>query len=88
MAKVASDYEATATNASSKEEVTAAEASTDEDTISMDELEVVEATIASTSNSRSVERASDEHTAVGAITSAVRAVETEVIAVTRSGETT
>jgi hypothetical protein len=86
VAEVASNDEATATNASSKEEVTATEASTDEDTISMDELEAAEATVASASNSRSVERASDEHTAVGAVTSAVRAVKAEVIAITSSGE--
>ena len=88
MVEVAFDDEATATNASSKEEVTAAEASTDEDTIFMDELEAAEATVASASNSRSVERASDEHTAIGAVTSVVRAAEAEVIALTSSSGTT
>ena len=84
VAEVASNDEATATDASSGEEVTVAEANTDEDTVSMDELEVAEAVVAFASNSRSVKRASDEHTTAGTVTSVVRAVETEVIAITNS----
>ncbi len=44
MAKVTFEDEATATNASSEEEIPMAEATTNEDTVSMDELEAVEAT--------------------------------------------
>ena len=92
LAEVASDDEATATDASSGEEGVVVEASIDENNISMDELEAAEASfdivpIASTSNPRSVERASNEHTAVGAVTSAVRATEAEPIAITSSGGT-
>jgi hypothetical protein len=69
-----------------------AEASTDEDVVSMDELEAAEASfddvlVASASNLRSVKRASDEHTVVGAITSAMRVAEAEPIAITSSGGT-
>ena len=92
MAKVASGDEATATDASSRKEGTVAEASTDEDIMSMDELAVVEASFdnvlfASASNPRSVERASDEHTAVGAMTGAVKTAKAEPIAITSSGGT-
>ena len=67
-----------------------AEASTDEDAVSMDELEAVEASfddvpIASASNPKSVERAIDEHIAIGAVTSAVRAAKTVPIIITSSG---
>ena len=88
--QVASDDEAIATDASSKEEGTVARVNTDEDIVSMDELEAAEASfdnipVASASNPRFVERASDEHTATGAVTSAVRAAEAEVIAITSNG---
>ena len=88
MIKVASDNKATATDASSIEEGTVVKASTDEDNISMDEFEAAEAAVTSANNSRSVERASDEHTAAGAVTSVVRAAEAEVIALTSSSGTT
>uniref|UniRef100_A0A2N9G5S4 Aminotransferase-like plant mobile domain-containing protein n=1 Tax=Fagus sylvatica TaxID=28930 RepID=A0A2N9G5S4_FAGSY len=77
VAEAASDDEATATDASSREKVTMAEATTDEDTVSMDELEAIGAAVASASNSRSVERASNEHIPAGTVTSAVKVVETE-----------
>jgi hypothetical protein len=93
MAKVASGDEATATDASSREKGAMAEAGTDEDIVSIDKLAVLEASfdnvhIASASNPRSVERASDEHTAVRAMTGAVRAAEAEPIAITSSDGTT
>ena len=87
MAEVTSDDEATAIDAFSGEEVTVAEASTDEDSISMDKLEVAEATVAFANNSRSIERVSNEHIAAGTITSVVRAVETEVVAIASNGGT-
>jgi hypothetical protein len=60
------------------------------DIVSMDELEATEASfddvpVTSASNPRSVERASNEHTTVGAVTSAMRAAEAEPIAITSSG---
>jgi hypothetical protein len=69
-----------------------AKTGTDEDAVSMDELEAVEASsddvpVAFASNPRSVERATDEHTTVRAVTSAVRAAEVEPIAITSSGGT-
>ena len=92
MVEVASDDEATATDASSGEEGTMAEANIDEDIMSMDELEAVEASfdnvlIAFAINPRSVERASNEHTIVRAVTNVVRAIEAELIAITSSGGT-
>jgi hypothetical protein len=91
-AEVVFDDEATATDASSGEEGAVAETNTDEDNISMDELEVAEASfdnvpVASASNPRSVERAIDEYTVVGTVISAVRVAEVEPIAVTSSGGT-
>uniref|UniRef100_A0A2N9ETN5 Aminotransferase-like plant mobile domain-containing protein n=1 Tax=Fagus sylvatica TaxID=28930 RepID=A0A2N9ETN5_FAGSY len=91
-AEVNSDDKATASDASSGEKDAVAEASTDEDAVSMDELEAVEASfddvpVASASNPRFVERAIDEHTAVGAVTSAVRAAETVPIIITSSVST-
>lgn len=70
-----------------------AEATIDEETVSMDELVAAEAVFdgistASVSNTRSVERASEGHAAVKLVTSAVRGVETEVIAITSSCGTT
>ena len=93
VAEVTSDDEATATDASFGEEGAVAEASTDEDIVFMYELEAVKASfnnvpVASASNSRSVERVSDEHTTAGAVTSAVRTAEAEPIAITSSGGTT
>ena len=69
-----------------------AEAGTDEDAVSMDELEVAEASyddvpIVSASNPRSVERTLTKHTTVEVVTSAVRAAEVEPIAITSSGGT-
>jgi hypothetical protein len=92
VAEVTSDDEATAMDASSGEEGTVVEASTNEDIVSMYEVETAEASfdnvlVASASNPRSVERASDEHIAVGAVTSAMRAAEAEPIAITSSGGT-
>jgi hypothetical protein len=90
--EVASDDKATTTDASSGKEGTVVEATTDENTVSIDELEVVETyfdnvPVASASNPRSVERASDKYIAVGIVTSAMRAIETKVIAITSSGGT-
>uniref|UniRef100_A0A2N9H2B4 Uncharacterized protein n=1 Tax=Fagus sylvatica TaxID=28930 RepID=A0A2N9H2B4_FAGSY len=69
-----------------------AEASTEEDVVSMDELEAVEASfddvpLASASNLSSIERIVDEHTTVGVVTIAMRAVETTPITITSSGGT-
>ncbi len=91
-AEVASDDEATAIDTSSGEKGTVSEANTDEDIISMDELEAAETSfdnvlVASASNPISVERAIDEHTAVGTVTSAVRVAEVELIAITNNGGT-
>ena len=63
--------------------------STEEDEVSMDELEAAEAAFdntptASASNPRSVERTVDEHTTVGVVTSAARVVETTPITITSS----
>ena len=92
VAEVTFDDEATTTDASSREKVTMAETTTDEDIVSMDEHKAAKASfdnipVASTSNPRSVERGSDEHIAARTVTSAVRAVETDVIAITSSGGT-
>uniref|UniRef100_A0A2N9FJF3 Uncharacterized protein n=1 Tax=Fagus sylvatica TaxID=28930 RepID=A0A2N9FJF3_FAGSY len=69
-----------------------AEASTEEDVVSMDELEAAEASfddvpLASASNLSSIERIVDEHTTVGVVTIAMRAVETTPITITSSGGT-
>ena len=66
--------------------------STEEDEVSMDELEAVEASfdnspVASASNLRPVERAIDEHTTVGVVTSAARVVKTTPITIISSGGT-
>ena len=92
VAEVTSNDEATAMDASSGEEGTVAKASTNEDIVYMYEVETAEASfdnvlVASASNPRSVERASDEHITVGAVTSAMRAAEAEPIAITNSGGT-
>ena len=92
VAEVTSNDEATAMDASSGEEGTVAKASTNEDIMYMYEVETAEASfdnvlVASASNPRSVERASDEHIAVGAVTSAMRAAEAEPIAITSRGGT-
>ena len=90
VAEVASDDEATATDASSGKEGVVAEANTDENNISIDELEAAEASfdnvpVAFASNLRSVERAIDEHIAVGTVTSAVKVAEVEPIVITSNG---
>jgi hypothetical protein len=69
-----------------------AEASTNKDVVSMDELEAAEASYddistASASNSKSIERAIDEHAIVRAVTSAVRTVGAKPITITSSGRT-
>jgi hypothetical protein len=69
-----------------------AEASTEEDVVSMDELEAAEASfddvpLASASRLSSIERIVDGHTTVGVVTSAMRAVETTPITITSSGGT-
>ena len=92
-AEVNSADERTASGAFSGGEGMVAGASTEEDVVSMDELEAVEASfddvpLASASNPRSVERIVDDHTTVGVVTSAVRAVETTPITITSSGGTT
>ena len=66
--------------------------STEEDEVSMDELEAAKASfdnspVASASNPRCVERAVDKHTTAGVVTSAARAVETIPITITSSGGT-
>jgi hypothetical protein len=92
-AEVNSADERTALGAFSGGEGMVAEASTEKDVVSIDELEAAEASfddvpLASASNPRSVERIVDEHTTVGVVTSAVRAVETTPITITNSGGTT
>jgi hypothetical protein len=69
-----------------------AEASTNKDVVFMDELEAAKASSSdvsttSASNPKSIERAVDEHVAVGAVTSAVRTAETTPITITSSGGT-
>ena len=91
-AEVSSANKSTASSTSSGEEGAVAETNTDEDVVSMDELEAAEASfddvpIASASNPRSAERTIDEHTTVGVVTSAERAVETTPITITSSGGT-
>uniref|UniRef100_A0A2N9EL25 Aminotransferase-like plant mobile domain-containing protein n=1 Tax=Fagus sylvatica TaxID=28930 RepID=A0A2N9EL25_FAGSY len=82
--------ESTASGASSGGEGMVAGTSTEEDEVSMDELEAAEASfdntpVASASNPRFVERAVDEHTTAGVVTSAARAVETTPITIISSG---
>ena len=91
-AEVSYADESTASSTSSGGEVVEARTSTEEDEVSMDELEVVEASfddapIASASNPRSVERIVGECTTVGITTSAERAAETTPITITSSGGT-
>jgi hypothetical protein len=92
VAEVHSADESTALGASSGGKGMVAGTSTEEDEVSMDELEVAEAFFVNTpitfaSNPRSVERAIDEHTTAGVVTSVVRAVETTPITITSSGGT-
>uniref|UniRef100_A0A2N9H1T0 Uncharacterized protein n=1 Tax=Fagus sylvatica TaxID=28930 RepID=A0A2N9H1T0_FAGSY len=75
-AETVSDAETVAAEVNSADERTASEASFDD------------VPLASASNPRSVERIVDEHTTVGVVTSAVRAVETTPITITSSGGTT
>ena len=79
-------------NASSEEKVTVAEDSTDEDAVSMDELEAAEASsdgvsTVSASNPKSTERGVDEPVAIGDIASAVRTVETTTVNITNNDGT-
>jgi hypothetical protein len=67
-------------------------ASTEDDEVSMDELEVTEASsdstsVTSASKPVSAEEAVEEHTTVGVITGAERVVETTPVAITSSGGT-
>ena len=83
-AEVNSADESTALGASFGEEGAVVETNTDEDIVSMDELEVAKASfddvpIASASNPRSVEKTVDERTTVGVVTSAERVAETTPI---------
>ena len=76
----------------SEEENMEAGVHTEDDEVSMDELEAAEASsestpIASASKPISAEEAVEEHAAVGVVTDAERVVETTPIAVTSSGET-
>ena len=92
-AEINSTDESTASSASSGGESMVAGTSTEENEVSMDELEAAEASfdnslVASANDSRSVERAVDEHTTVEVVTSATRVVETTPITVTSSGGTT
>jgi hypothetical protein len=91
-AEVNSADESTTSSASSGGEGVVAGTSTEEDVVSMDELEAAEASfdntlIASASSPRPAEKAVDEHTTVGVVTNAVRAVETTPITITNSGGT-
>ena len=88
-AEINSANESTTSSASSGGEGMVAGTSTEEDEVSMDELEAAEAAFdntptASASNPRSVERTVDEHTTVGVVTSAARVVETTPITITSS----
>jgi hypothetical protein len=76
----------------SSEKNVEAGASTEDDEVSMDELEAAEASsesipVASASKPISAEEAVEEHAAVGVVTDAERVVETTPIAVTSSGGT-
>ncbi len=91
-AEVSSADESTASSTSSGGESMVTRTSTEEDEVSMDELEAVETSsdnspVTSASDPRSVERAIDEHITVEVVTSAARVVETTPIIVTSSGET-
>jgi hypothetical protein len=91
-AKVNSAEESTASSASSGGEGVVVETSTEEDVVSMDELEAVKASfdnapMASASNPISVERTVDEHATIGVVTSAERAAEITPITITSSGGT-
>ena len=91
-AKVNSADECTASSASSGREGVVAGTSTEEDAVSMDELEAAEASFdnaptVSSSNPRSVERTIEEHATIEVVTSAARAVETTPITITNSGGT-
>ncbi len=84
--------EVTAPNASFEVDVTVAEDSTDEDAVSMDELEAAEASSAgvspaSASNLKSTERAVNEPVVIRDITSTVRTVETTPVNIISSGGT-
>jgi hypothetical protein len=76
----------------SEEENMEAGGHTEDDEVSMDELEAAEASyestpVASASKPMSTEEAVEEHAAVGVVTDAERVVETTPIAVTSSGGT-
>jgi hypothetical protein len=80
-------------SASSGEKDVEARACTEDDEVSMDELEAAEAasdsdSTASASKPKSAEGAIEEHATVGVVTSAERVVETTPITVTCSGGTT
>ena len=79
-------------SASSGEKDVGAGASTEDDEVSMDELEAAEAasdsdSTASASKPKSAEEATEEHGTVGVVTSAEKVVETTSIAITSSGGT-
>ena len=79
-------------SASSGEKDVEAGVDTEDDEVSMDELEAVEASSDSTptipaSKAISVEKAVEEHATVGVVTEAERVVETTPVAVTSSGGT-
>ena len=81
-----------ASSISSGEKNVEAGASTEDDEVSMDELEAVEVSfdstpVASASKPVSAEEAVEEHATVGVVTSAERVVETTPMAITSSGGT-
>ena len=88
-----SSIDASATSFTSSEEGNMeAGINTEDDEVSMDELEAAEASsestpVASASKPISAEEAVEEHTVVGVVTDAERVVETTPIAVTSSGGT-
>ena len=92
VAEVSSVDESTASSTSSGEEGVEAGTSTEEDEVSMDELEAAKATFdnastASASKPGSVKGTAEEHATVGVVTSAERVVETTPISIASSGET-
>jgi hypothetical protein len=92
VAEVSSADESTASSTSPDEKGVKAGTSIEEDEVSMDELEAAEAAFdsastVSASKSRSAERTVEEHTTVGVITNAERAIETTLITIATSGET-
>ena len=92
VAEDVSAEEVTAPNASSEVDVTVAKDSTDEDAVSMDELEAAEASsngmsIASASNLKSTERAVNEPVVIRDIASTMRTVETTPVNIISSGGT-